>query len=324
MKAWQVVELGEPEQMTLTEAPVPEPGRGEVRIRNRAAGLNFFDLLLVRGKYQVRPPLPFTPGSEVAGTIDAVGPDVTAFSPYERVHARVSSGGYAEYSIARADMTFHLPDSMGYEEGAAMPIVYQTSCLALKHRTIIGSGEWLLVHAGASGVGSAAIQIGAAMGAKVIATAGSGEKLDFCVSQGADHALDYREPNWVEHVKQITNGRGVDVVYDPVGGDAFDLSLKCVAFGGKLLVIGFASGRIPTIGANRILLKSISVIGVYWGGSIDRNPSLMKQVQSDLAEMYGEGKIRPPVTRSYPLADAVGALRLLADRKALGKVVVTM
>lgn len=324
MKAWQVVEWGEPEQMRLDEIPAPEPGPGEVRIRNMAAALNFFDLLMIQGKYQVRPPLPFTPGAEVAGVIDAVGPDVTAFSSGERVHARVSSGAFAEYSIASADLTFQIPDSMNYDEAAALLIVYQTTYLALKGRTVVKPGEWLLVHAGASGVGAAAIQMGAAMGAKVIATAGSSEKLDFCVSQGADHALDYRDPSWVDQVKRITGGHGADIVYDPVGGDVFDLSTRCIAFGGRLLIVGFASGRIPSIAANRILLKSISVIGVYWGGSVEHDAAFMKQAQADLVAMYEAGKIRPPVTRAYPLADAVGALKLLAERKAVGKIVITM
>jgi NADPH2:quinone reductase len=286
--------------------------------------LNFFDLLMIQGKYQVRHPLPFTPGAEVAGVIDAVGPDVTGFSASERVHARVSSGAFAEYSIASADLTFHIPDSMSYEEAAAMLIVYQTSYLALKGRTTVKPGEWLLVHAGASGVGASAIQIGVALGAKVIATAAGSEKLDFCISQGADHALDYRDTSWVEQVKQITCGHGADIIYDPVGGDVFDLSMKLIGFGGRLLVVGFASGGIPSIPANKVLLKSISVIGVYWGGSVENDPTFMKEAQADLIRMYEAGELRPPVTRKYPLADVVGALKLLSDRKAIGKTVVTM
>ncbi len=324
MKAWQVQDWGEPEQMKLVDIPRPEPRPGEVRIRNRAAALNFFDILQIQGKYQVKPPLPFIPGAEVAGTIDVVGPGVIQFSVGDRVQALVSSGGYAEYSLALAGKTFPIPLNMSFEEAAAMIITYQTSYYALKYRTVLKPGEWLLVHAAAGGVGTSAVQIDKAWGARIIATAGSPNKLDFCLSQGADHALNYRDTNWVEEVKKITDGRGADIIYDPVGGDIFDLSTKCIAVEGRFLVIGFAGGRIPTLAANRILLKNISIIGCYWGGYLEHHPEFLGKAQADLLAMYEAGQIKPVVSQTYPLSEAVIALRALAERKTYGKVVLLM
>ncbi len=225
---------------------MPEPGPGEVRIRNHAAALNFFDILQVQGKYQIKPPFPFTPGAEVAGIIDALGPGVTQFKPGDRVLALTHGNAFAEQSLGRIGSTFSIPAGMDFPEAAAFPVVYHTSYFALQERAALQPGEWLLVHAGASGVGVSAIQIGRAFGARVIATAGGPEKLTFAKAQGAEHVIDYTDASWVDQVKQLTGGRGADVIYDPVGGDVFDLSTKCIASAGRLLVIGFASGRIPT------------------------------------------------------------------------------
>jgi NADPH2:quinone reductase len=324
MKAWQVSEWCEPEQMELADLPLPEPESGEVRIRNHAAALNFFDILQIQGKYQTKPPLPFTPGAEVAGVVDAVGPGVDQLSVGDRVMGSGALGGFAEYTVTPAARTFRIPVTMGFAEAAAMLIVYQTSYLALKIRAAIKAQEWLLVHAAAGGVGSSAMQLGKAFGARVIATAGSANKVSFCLAQGADYALNYREASWVEQVKEITGGHGADVIYDPVGGDVFDLSTKCIAVGGRLLVIGFAGGRIPSIAANRILLKNMSVVGCYWGGYLEHHPEFLSQAQVDLFALYETGQIKPVVSQAYALADAVTALRALAERKTHGKVILTI
>lgn len=324
MKAWRVNEWCEPEQMSLEDIPLPEPGPGQVRIRNRAAALNFFDILMIAGKYQTKPPLPFTPGSEVAGLIDAVGPDAAGFAPGDRVQSMASTGGYADYSLAPAAKTFRVPERMSFEEAAAMLVIYQTSYFALTRRTTVREGEWLLVHAAAGGVGLSAMQIGKALGARVIATAGSREKLAFCLEQGAEHALGYAEEGWVDQVKKITGGRGADIIYDPVGGSVFDQSTRCIASEGRLLVIGFAGGQIPMIAANRILLKNMSVTGVFWGGYLERHPEYMAEAQAELFSMYEAGKIKPIVSRAYALADAPEALRAMAERKTYAKVVLTM
>jgi NADPH2:quinone reductase len=324
MKAWQVSEWCEPEQMKLADLPVPEPKSGEARIRNHAAALNFFDILQIQGKYQTKPTLPFTPGAEVAGVVDALGPDVEHFSVGDRVMGSGALGGFAEYTVTPAAKTFRIPGSMDFAAAAAMQIVYQTSYLALKVRAAIKAQEWLLVHAAAGGVGSSAMQLGKAFGARVIATAGSADKTDFCLTQGADYALNYREASWVDQVKEITGGHGADVIYDPVGGDVFDLSTKCIAAEGRLLVIGFAGGRIPSIAANRILLKGMSVVGCYWGGYLEHHPEFLAQTQADLLALYEAGQIKPVVSQVYPLADAVSALRALAERKTYGKVVLTI
>jgi NADPH:quinone reductase len=277
--------------------------------------------LQVQGKYQVKPPFPFTPGAEIAGEIDAVGSGVTERRTGDRVLAMPMGSGFAEQTIADVSKVFHIPNGMDWPQAAALPVVYHTSYYALKDRGNLKSGEWLLVHAGASGTGMSAIQLGRAFGAHVVATAGSPEKLEFARRQGAEHALDYRDSGWVDEVKRITAGRGADVIYDPVGGDVFDLSTKCIAPAGRLLVVGFASGRIPSIAANRILLKNMSVTGVFWGVQMRTNPAAIVDTHNVLERLWSEGKIRPEVSHTYPLAQAPQALRDLAARKILGKAV---
>lgn len=310
--------------MVLAEVAPPVPGEGQVLIRNRAAGLNFFDILQIQGKYQSKPVFPFTVGAEVAGTVEGLGPGVSNLSAGDRVMAFSQGGGFAEYTVAPVSRTFRIPESMDDRQAAAFPVIYQTSYFALEYRARLRQNEWLLVHAGASGVGMAAVQLGKAFGARVIATAGSEEKLQFCREQGAEHAINYRDESWVDRVKEITNGSGADVIYDPVGGDVFDLSTKCIAPDGRLLVIGFASGRIPSVQANRILLKNMSVVGVFWGRHVGEHPTYLGEANQALTELYEQGKIRPAASRTYPLFEAPRALRDLAERKISGKAVLVM
>jgi len=320
MRAWQVHAWGEPESMAFGEIPVPEPAPGEVLIRVRATSLNFFEILRIQGKYQERPEFPWIPGAEMAGTVEAVGPGVEKFKPGDPVVSCQFTGGFAEFARSKERYTFPLTGGMSWAEGAVLPIVYQTSYFALKDRAALREGEWLLVHAGASGVGMAAIQLGKAWGARVIATAGSPEKLEFARAQGAEHVLGYNDGTWVDQVKQIT-GRGADVIYDPVGGDVFDLSSKCIAPFGRLLVVGFAGGRIPSIAANRILLKNMSVVGVLWGNHIKAVESYASGTHAALSRMYAAGQIRPAITGRFPLERAVEGLRELSGRRVMGKIV---
>jgi NADPH2:quinone reductase len=324
MKAWQVSDWCEPEGMRLAEVALPEPGPAQVRIRNHAISVNFFDLLQIQGKYQVRPSFPFTPGAEVSGVVDAVGSEVTSLRAGDRVMAMTSGGGYGEYSLADAYRAFEMPAGMGWNEAAAMPVVYHTSWFALAKRANLQGGEILLVHAGASGVGMSAIQIGKAMGAKVVATAGDPRKREFAKAQGADHVVDYTRPDWIDRVKEATERRGADVIYDPVGGDIFDLSTKCIASEGRLLVIGFAGGRISNIQANRVLLKNMAVVGVFWGDYANTRPWYLRETQNALEQLYSAGKIRPAVTCTYKLADAPQAMRDIAERRIIGKAVLTV
>lgn len=322
MKAWRVHEWGAPETMKFEDAPVPTPGAGQVLIRTAACGLNFYDTLEIEGKYQVKPARPFSPGGEVAGTVVAVGPGEAKLRPGMRVLSIPFVGGLAGYTLAPANATFPIPDSLPDDEAAALPVVYQTSYFSLHDRGQLQSGETLLVHAGASGVGMASIQLGKAAGARVIATASNDEKLEFCRRLGADHVYNYSTPEWVEEVKRLTNGRGADVILDPAGGDAFDLSTKCIAPLGRLLVVGFASGRIPTIAANRILLKNISIVGVLWGNHIAANPDYAKWTHEKLMALYNDGKIKPLITRTYALNQVVEAFRDMTSRRLIGKAVI--
>jgi len=320
MQAMVATRWCEAADLELRELPDPQPQRGEVLIDVRASGCNFFDLLMVQGKYQVKPPFPFSPGGEVAGVVRAVGAAVETLRAGDRVFAMLGWGGYASAAVAPAASTVKMPESMSFEHGAAFGIVYQTSYFGLVYRAALQAGETLLVHAAAGGVGLAAVQIGKALGARVLATAGSTDKLAIAKQHGADEAFDYNNPDWVERVKAATGGRGADVIYDPVGGDIFDLSSKCIDFGGRLLVIGFASGRIPSIEVNRILLKNIAVIGLHWGAYRQHDPDKIPQAMQALFRLYEEGKVQPLVSATYPLAQAAAALDEIASRRSVGKV----
>jgi NADPH2:quinone reductase len=324
MKAWQVTHPGPPEEMTFTEVPDPRPGPGEALVANRAAGVNFFDTLQIAGKYQVRPDLPFIPGGELAGVVEALGEGVEGLHLGDPVMGPPMTGGYAEKSLIKAHRALPIPEGMTFEQAAGFPIVYQTSWFALNERGKLQPRETLLVHAGASGVGVAAIEIGRAMGARVWATASTPEKRAFCEAHGAERTIDYTAPDWVEEVKELSGGQGADVIYDPVGGDVFDLSTKCIAPDGRLLVVGFASGRIPSLPANRLLLKNFSAVGVYWGRHVDEHPEYARQAHDQLADLFRQGKLDPPVDRAFPLSEAPRALAEIAARRVLGKVALTI
>ena len=321
MRAIVVDRWMEPGELAVSERPAPVVGPGQLGVEVRAAGCNFFDILLVQGRYQVKPPFPFVPGGEVAGVVREVGAGVTGFAPGDRVLAAVPMGGYAERIALPAAFAHRMPEEMSFEEGAALPIVYPTSYAGLVFRAALQRGETLLVHAAAGGVGLAAVQIGKALGARVIATAGGVEKLHVALEAGADVGIDYSEEDFVERVKEFTSGRGADVIYDSVGGDVFDRSLKCIAWNGRLLVIGFASGTIPTVAANRILLKNVSVVGLHWGAYAKHEPERVPETFAALFRLYAEKQIRPVIYRSYPLEEAADALAALGSRKTHGKVV---
>ena len=320
MRAMIVSEWCDPKDMQLVDLPDPQPGPGQVAIDVRAIGCNFFDILMAQGKYQVRPPLPFSPGGEVAGVVRSVGAGVDSVQAGDRVFAMLGWGGFASVALAPASGVVKMPDSMSFEHGAAFGIVYQTSYFGLVYRTNLQPGETLLVHAAAGGVGLAAVQIGRALGARVLATAGSPSKLEVAKQSGAEAAFDYSTPDWVDRVKEVTGGRGADVIYDPVGGDIFDLSTKCLAFEGRLLVVGFTSGRIPTIQANRILLKNISVVGLHWGAYRQHKPERIPEAMAALFAMYERGHVRPVISSTRPLAEAADALAEISSRKSTGKV----
>jgi NADPH2:quinone reductase len=323
MRAVVVDRWMEPKDLRVREAPDPRVREGQLGVAIRAAGCNFFDILLVQGQYQMKPPFPFVPGAELAGTVCEVGPGVNGFAVGDRVLASATLGAFAEKVAVPARAAWKMPDGMSFEEGAAFPVVYPTSWAALVFRASLRAGENLLVHAAAGGVGIAAVQIGKALGARVLATAGDDEKLDVARRAGADGAISYRTGDWIEAVKEATGGRGADVIYDPVGGDVFDGSLKCIAWNGRLLVIGFASGRIPEVKANRILLKNISVVGLHWGAHATNEPERIPETFEALFRLYAEGKVKPFIFRSYPLAELPAALEALGSRHTWGKVVVT-
>ncbi len=322
MKAWAAERLGHyNEVLSLIEREDPKPTGSEALIRVKAIGLNFPDILAIAGKYQVKATPPFVPGQEAMGEVIEAGPE-SAFRPGDRIMTMGPGGAFAERMIAPALSSFRVPDGMSDADAAAFQMIYQTSYFALAIRARMQPGEVLLVHGGAGGVGTSAIQLGKTMGAKVIATAGSDAKLEVCRKCGADHAINYTTDDFVERVKEITGGRGADVIYDPVGGDVFDKSTKCIAWNGRLVVIGFTSGRIPEIAANRILLKNMAVMGLFWGAYRMHEPHLIQEAQQALYRYYAEGKIKPVIYREYPLAELPAALRAIEDRSSHGKVVV--
>ncbi|MFV1978720.1 MAG: NADPH:quinone oxidoreductase family protein, partial [Myxococcota bacterium] len=307
MRAITVDHWMEPAELRVSEIPQPEAGPGALQVEVRAAGCNFFDILIVQGKYQVKPAFPFTPGGEIAGVVTEVGEGVERFAVGDCVLAGTQIGGFAETAVIPARDAHLLPDGMSFEEGAAIPIIYPTSYAALIFRANLQAGETLLVHAAAGGVGSAALQIGKALGARVIATVGGVEKAEIARDLGADEVIDYRVDDFVARVNEITDGSGADVIYDPVGGDVFDRSLKCIAWNGRLLVVGFASGRIPELKANRILLKNIAVTGIHWGAYLDNEPERVPETFEGLFALYREGRIKPLIFNTYALEDLPSA-----------------
>jgi NADPH2:quinone reductase len=297
-------------------------GPAGVRIAVERAGLNFPDVLIVQGKYQVKPPFPFSPGAEVAGTVLEAGPEASGFAAGDRVMATCGFGGFAEEVVVRREAVWKIPDTMSFDAAAALPLTYGTTYHALVDRAALRQGETLLVTGAGGGVGLAAVQLGLALGATVFAAAGSAEKLAAAAASGAAHGIDYGTENLTERVKALTGGAGVDVVYDAVGGDVFDASLRAIAWGGRLLIIGFASGRIPDIPANRLLLKSASAVGVFWGAFAEREPAANRRNFERLFELYEAGKIDPKIGASYAFADAARAIEDLAARKIVGKALV--
>jgi NADPH2:quinone reductase len=323
MRAVLCREWGGPEKLTLEDLPSPPLRPGAVRIAIHAAGVNFADILLIAGQYQTKPALPFSPGSEAGGVVTELGAGVSHLKVGDRVMASMEGGAFAEEAVAGADRVFRIPETMDFVTAAGFPIAYGTSHGGLEWRAHLKTGEWLLVHGAAGGVGLTAVEIGKAMGAKVIATAGTPEKLAVCGQHGADHLIDYSHEDIRERVKEITGGRGADVIYDPVGGDVFDASLRCIAWEGRIIIIGFAAGRIPQVPANIALVKNIDVVGFYWGSYYARKPELIRQSFAQLFRWFEEGKLKPHVSECLDIKDAARALDMLRQRKSTGKVVLT-
>lgn len=310
--------------VAVGDMPTPIAAPGLVLIDVHAAGVNFPDGLMVQGKYQTKPPLPFAPGSEVAGIVHATGEGVTGFAPGDRVVAFSGTGGFAEQVAVPASQVYRLPDGVGFEAAAGLLINYGTSYHALKDRAAIAPGESLLVLGAAGGVGLAAVELGAAMGARVIAAASSADKLAYAKERGAAELIDYVQEDLRERIKALTDGRGVDVVYDPVGGPSTLAAVKGLSWGGRHLVVGFAAGDIPQIPANLLLLKSAASLGVLWGMSLRADPVHHGANIADLLGWLAQGRIRPQIDRVYPLAEVVEALNHVMERRARGKVILSL
>jgi len=322
MKAVICERFGPPEALRLAEIEIAPPRPGEVQVRVEACGINFPDLLIIAGKYQEQPPLPFVPCGEVAGRIAAVGEGVDGFSVGDPVMAITYTGGLAEFVNARVGQVYHRPAVMPARIAAGFPGIFGTSFHALKQRAALQPGETLLVLGAAGGVGHAAVQLGADMGARVIAAAGSDSKLEVLRSRGAHEVINYRSTDLRERVKALTDGKGADVIYDPVGGDLFDQAMRCINWNGRLLVVGFASGTIPRLPVNLALLKGAAVIGVFFSRFEQEQPVMARNNMAELCSLYEAGRIAPHVDRSYPLEQYADALNALNGRNVIGKIVV--
>lgn len=324
MRAMRVHELSDDiGSIELVEADLPPPGEGEVRLKLKACSINFPDLLMIQGKYQFKPDLPFSPGMEGSGIVTELGPGVDNVSVGDEVVAGLRIGGFAEEVNAAAAACRPIPKGMDFVKAAAYPAAYLTAYVALVVRGNLKAGETLLVHGSTGGVGLAAVEVGKLLGATVIATSASDEKLKTVKERGADHVLNVTK-GFREKVKELTGGKGADVIYDPVGGDVFDESVRCIAWNGRLLIIGFTSGRIPSVPVNMPLIKGFSVVGVRAGEYGRRDPDAGKENIKAIDSWASEGKIDPFVCATFPLERAVDAMRMLQDRQAVGKVVLTM
>jgi NADPH2:quinone reductase len=314
-------EFGPPERLVIEDLPSPSPGPRQVVVDVRACGVNFPDVLLIQDKYQFKPPLPFSPGGEVAGVISAVGAAVTGLVPGARVLASTGWGGFAEEVAVDADRVVPIPDAMDFVTASAFLFTYGTSHYALKDRAHLAAGETLLVLGAAGGVGLAAVELGKLMGARVIAAASTDDKLAVCREHGADATINYGAEDLKERVKDLTGGAGADVVYDPVGGALAEQALRATAWEGRFLVIGFAAGEIPRIPLNLVLLKGCQVVGVFWGAFTGREPARNRANIDELLRWYAEGRLRPHVSATYPFERVAEALNALAERRVKGKVV---
>ncbi|HEV8066123.1 MAG TPA: NADPH:quinone oxidoreductase family protein [Planctomycetaceae bacterium] len=321
MKAVVCRAFGPPESLTLEDVPDPQPAEGQVLIDVYAAGLNFPDVLQIAGKYQFQPPFPFTPGAEVAGVVAEVGPGVVGVKKGDRVMGMTGIGGMAERAVAAADSVNSIPEGMDFAQASGFELVYGTSYYALKQRGQLKSGETLLVLGASGGVGLAAVEIGKAFGARVIAAAGSDEKLQVAKSHGADVLVNYSEASLKDQIKELTGGKGADVIYDPVGGELFDQATRSINWNGRLLVVGFASGTIPKFPVNLALLKGCQIVGVFWGDFKRREPENYRQNVRELCDLFKAGKLKPLVSREFPLAEYAAALTMFVNRQAVGKIV---
>jgi NADPH2:quinone reductase len=322
MKAVLCREWGGPESLRVEEVARGPLGPHEARIRVHACGVNFADTLMVAGKYQVKPEFPFTPGLEAVGEVIEIGPEVKHLRVGQRALAVLRfGGGYAEEIALNADAVVPIPEPMDYVTAAAFPVAYGTSHFALTHRGHLTAGETLLVLGAAGGVGLSAVEIGKQLGARVIAAAGDPEKLAVAREHGADELIDYTRESIRDRVRELTGGLGADVVYDPVGGDAFDQALRAVNWEARMLVIGFAAGRIQSVPANLILVKNISVIGVVWGAQAARDPVLVSRNLAELLRWWEAGRLKPVVAKTFPLAEIGAAMQALLSRKYAGKIV---
>lgn len=321
MKAVLCQAYGPPSTLVIGEAPSPQPGPGQVLVDVHACGVNFPDTLIIQGRYQFKPELPFSPGAEVAGVVAAVGEGVTRFAPGDRVIAATTWGGYAEQVVAQAERVLRLPDDMDFETGAAFLLTYGTSHHALADRAALKPGETVLVLGAAGGVGLSAVEIAHAMGARVIAAASTDEKLAICRERGADVTINYSRESLRELVKELTSGRGVDVVYDPVGGELSEQALRSMAWRGRFLVIGFAAGAIPSIPLNLPLLKGCSVVGVFWGGFLRNEPAAADAEMRELVAFMRRHRLRPRIHAVYPMEQAALAMRDVMERRVAGKIV---
>jgi NADPH2:quinone reductase len=323
MRAVLCKELGMPDSLVLEEVPSLTPGAGQVLISVQACGVNFPDTLIIQGKYQYKPDLPFSPGGEISGVVKQVGSDVDSLQIGDRVIAFSTWGGFAEELVVDQNRTVIISDKMDYERASAFVLTYGTSYHALKDRAHLREGETLLVLGASGGVGLSAIQLGKAMGAKVIAAASNAEKLSVCQENGADHLINYAQDDLRQSVKEITEGRGVDVIYDPVGGSFSEKALRDMRWGGRFLVVGFAAGEIPKVPLNIPLLKGCSILGVFWGEFTKREPEANKQNNKELMNLFDQGKISPHLHRVYPLEKAGEALNELLQKRVIGKVVLS-
>lgn len=324
MKAVQCHAYGPPESLVLADVDAPAPAAGEVRVNVRAAALNFPDVLMIQGKYQSQPPFPFSPAGEFAGDIESVGSDVTGYAVGDKVFGGIGVGAMAEQLCIDARALRRVPEKMSYAQASGISTTYGTSYYALKQRADLQPGETLLVTGAGGGVGLAAVELGKAMGARVIAAASSAEKLAAAQQCGADELINYSDGDLKNKVKALTDGRGVDVIYDPVGGDLFDQCMRSIGWYGRVLVIGFAAGDIPKLPINLVLLKSCQVVGVFYGAWSGRFGDEAKANFGEILALFEAGKLNPLVGAEYPLAQYAEAMRCLMDRKAIGKVVVTM